>query len=42
MHIAKLQGKKNKFKHGLRGQQEGLRYGPSFMDHSYNENGRFS
>ena len=36
MHIAKLQEKKNKFKHGLGGLQEGLRYDPPLMDHSYN------
>ena len=37
MHIAKLQEKKNKFKHDLGGLQEGLGYGPPLMDHSYNE-----
>ena len=38
----KLQGKKNKFKHGLCGLQEGLQYGSQLMDHNYIGNGRFS
>ena len=42
MHIAKLQEKKDKFKHGLGGLKEGLRYGHPFMDHNYNGKGRFS
>ena len=41
MHIAKLKKKKDKFKPGLGGLQEGLRYGPhQLLDHSYNGNGR--
>ena len=39
MHIAKLQEKQAKFKHGLGGLQEGLRHGPPLMDHNYNGNG---
>ena len=39
MHIAKLQEKKAKFKHGLGGLQEDLRHGPPLMDHNYNWNG---
>ena len=36
MHIAKLREKKDKFKHGLGGLQESLRYSPPLMDHNYN------
>ena len=42
IHIAKLQEKKDKFKHGLGRLQEGLQYGPPLMDHNYNGSGRFS
>ena len=44
MHTAKLQEKKDKFKHDLGGLQEGLRYGPPLMDQWewYDGNGWFS
>ena len=42
MHIAKLQKKKGKFKHGLGGLQKGRRYCPPLMDYNDNGNGTFS
>ena len=42
MHVTKLQEKKEKFKQGLGGLQEGLPNNPPPTGRSYSGNGRFS